>query len=496
MNNTSRKVNVINNNNNNNNSTFYYTPNSQMSNLTVNVPVINNNSNSNNNEEVVVKIENESKNLTVPIQNVNNSTIQTSPIQTIPVQTINQTNFVNTNTFLNFVNSSQQNKDLFDEYFNLILEYSNKYLSLEEATRLSNKRQLKMELLNLYNNIENIELNLSEKLIQRFKEFNKNEGRLIQLGKNESGAIGDVFINRDNNTKFYKIQKFDKKKNRYNTAVNVMKILNETLIQSILSKKDNELVPRIYGLTIKNKKLYMEMERLNGMNLKNYFAQTKSTPLNLSNVIDQLNILKNIFSSLYYLQNKYNFIHGDLKPDNVYIDNNSQIKFIDFGFSAIEVTFNNSNLSTNTTKDNYILSENYYDYLNINFPYFSRIKFNNYNYSRSCDILYLLINLVRYKMINSQTSDLLEKYFFNINLKNKKNYNILTVIKKIGNIIGNFQEFKISHNYKNLITLLNTDNVLSSLNEVNDVVHQFRLNFEPDNAIIIIDHIIDNLQKI
>lgn len=54
------------------------------------------------------------------------------------------------------------------------------------------------------------------------------------------------------------------------------------------------------------------------------------------------NIFVRIMTHMLYLNKKYNFGHGDLKTDNILINNNDDIKFIDFDLSTIGDLYSNN----------------------------------------------------------------------------------------------------------------------------------------------------------
>ena len=43
---------------------------------------------------------------------------------------------------------------------------------------------------------------------------------------------------------------------------------------------------------------------------------------------------KQLNSALLYLHNDLNIVHRDLKPENILVDNQQNIKVIDFGFAS------------------------------------------------------------------------------------------------------------------------------------------------------------------
>ena len=77
---------------------------------------------------------------------------------------------------------------------------------------------------------------------------------------------------------------------------------------------------------------YFNMEKLNGMEMNKWlmrYHENTSIP-NLLSMVQDLIILMNS------LHEKYKFVHGDLKPDNLMIMSDGTIRILDFGLSYLE----------------------------------------------------------------------------------------------------------------------------------------------------------------
>ena len=77
---------------------------------------------------------------------------------------------------------------------------------------------------------------------------------------------------------------------------------------------------------------YFCSEFIDGNNLETFIKKYKD---NLSHIEEKLiiHIFKQILNGLIYLHSK-NIMHRDIKPDNILIDENNNIKITDFGISA------------------------------------------------------------------------------------------------------------------------------------------------------------------
>lgn len=147
------------------------------------------------------------------------------------------------------------------------------------------------------------------------------------------GKYGNIYIYNNNIIKIIKKNK-------------LKDILDEYCIQLIIDMKRKKICPELYDIIKINNKYAIHMEIINGYTLDKYHY------INDSIFID-------IFDKLYYLQENLSFIHGDFKPNNIMLDNNDNIYFIDFGLSSLR--YNNNFIRTyNFVIDEYELDISLY----------------------------------------------------------------------------------------------------------------------------------------
>jgi len=132
-----------------------------------------------------------------------------------------------------------------------------------------------------------------------------------------SGAYGDVIAVRDKVRKLdlaLKILKgFDKKKARTLAAE-----------FSTLSSLDHPNLIKVYDYGFLQSGIpYFTMEIIYGQDLRSFF-RAKANLKHLPNIISQS------LSALKYIHSKQ-ILHGDLKPENIMITNDKQVKLLDFG---------------------------------------------------------------------------------------------------------------------------------------------------------------------
>src|SRR5699024_9794522 len=113
----------------------------------------------------------------------------------------------------------------------------------------------------------------------------------------------------------------------------------EREVQSATSLAHPNIV-NIYDVGEESHILYMVMEYVDGMTLKEYIFKNHPVP-----VATAMNIMKQVLSAIATAHNN-ELIHRDIKPQNILIDSSGQVKVTDFGIaialSATSLTQTNS----------------------------------------------------------------------------------------------------------------------------------------------------------
>ena len=147
---------------------------------------------------------------------------------------------------------------------------------------------------------------------------------IIQLiGKGNFGSVRLVQSKKNHN--LYALKEIIGKDN---TSINEIKTVLREI--KLLEKLDHPNIIKHYTSFSENDNFYILNEFIEGGNLED-FAKEK--------VIDEkliYELLIQCLSALYYLHEKVNIIHRDIKPDNLLLDINNNIKITDFGISAID----------------------------------------------------------------------------------------------------------------------------------------------------------------
>ena len=165
-----------------------------------------------------------------------------------------------------------------------------------------------------------------------------------QLGK---GGFGEVYLIQKNE-KYFALKKIPK------SQLNEKKIdeINDMIIA--LSKLNNEHIIKYYDSIIEKDFFCILMEYGGDLNLKQFIKLYRDkNQLIEENII--LDIIKQICSGLIEIH-KLKFIHRDLTPDNIFIDNNKKIKIGDFGIS-VKLTTNNIYANSKVGKYHYFAPE-------------------------------------------------------------------------------------------------------------------------------------------
>jgi serine/threonine protein kinase len=239
----------------------------------------------------------------------------------------------------------------FRPYANQALEEVN---YIEEIIRNPNNIQVKN-----YLDKKNEELNQLEIIgnkLSDFKEIPRSGKKYTLLGKGNFGYAEKMQSKKNNS--FYAIKKLDINSNKFNAkdflreTQNMLYLNHENIIKFYGYFEDKENInkyreinpgdPNIFK-EVNDKQIYcLVMEYAQKGSLENYYLEHMKKCRDNFVPIEQefiIKILKQLLSALYYIGSK-SIMHRDIKPDNILLDENYNIKISDFGLSAL---FNDQN---------------------------------------------------------------------------------------------------------------------------------------------------------
>jgi len=156
---------------------------------------------------------------------------------------------------------------------------------------------------------------------------NKKQKKLAQfiLGKKlGKGAFATVRLATHIKTnKIVAIKILEKEKMKENDKLRLEREIK------ILKKVRHKNIVNLYNVINSKKEIYIIMEYIKGTELFSYINEKKKLKEN-----EACYFYQQIISGIEYLE-KLKIVHRDIKPENIIIENNKNIKIIDFGLSNI-----------------------------------------------------------------------------------------------------------------------------------------------------------------
>ena len=174
----------------------------------------------------------------------------------------------------------------------------------------------------------------------------KDKYKIIkQLG---AGGFGVVYLVKNKENQYFALKKLIENAQTKSTIKLLPELMNK------LMKIESKYIIKYYEYFEQQNECYITMEYVEGKNLKQFIQDFK----NKGQLINEriiTNIIEQICFGLRDLHDS-KIIHRDLTPDNIFIDENYNIKIGDFGVSKILNT-NNKYAKTHTGKLHYNASE-------------------------------------------------------------------------------------------------------------------------------------------
>ncbi|MCK4763008.1 MAG: serine/threonine protein kinase [Candidatus Aminicenantes bacterium] len=153
-------------------------------------------------------------------------------------------------------------------------------------------------------------------------EFKGQLGKYKIMKKLGSGGFGSVYLAEDTFLQSLRALKIP-----HRAGMKIEKSLQESMVQSKLL--DHPYIVKLLTVDIINKNIVMVMEYVKGTDLEKVLDQKERLPIKHA-----LKYFRQLLSALAFAhQNK--IIHRDIRPSNILIDENDDIKVTDFGTSRL-----------------------------------------------------------------------------------------------------------------------------------------------------------------
>ena len=147
-------------------------------------------------------------------------------------------------------------------------------------------------------------------------------GDYILLKSIGKGAFSEVFLAEHKPTQTYAAVKQIAKNSSY--VVDHLVQLKAEI--SIMKRCDHPYISKFYEVMEDDDNIYLTQEYVEGGNLLNYFNSNQDVD---EHIIKKLFI--QILYALDYLHNEIKIIHRDIKMENILLDQNNNVRIIDFG---------------------------------------------------------------------------------------------------------------------------------------------------------------------
>ena len=161
------------------------------------------------------------------------------------------------------------------------------------------------------------------------------------LGKGNFGSVSLMQSKKDNN--IYAIKEI-----KSSVLAKKQEIRSLKREIQVLKELDHPNIIKYYTSFTENDNVYIVMQYINNGNLKTLMKDEGKDYLDEKKIWDYL--IQSL-RGLKYLHDKKKIIHRDIKPDNILLDINNNIKISDFGVSAINSADASSTVKFNGTRE-------------------------------------------------------------------------------------------------------------------------------------------------
>ena len=184
--------------------------------------------------------------------------------------------------------------------------------------------------INQGNNFNNLPLNNNFNNNQTLSLYSLNNFTEIkELGH---GCFGCVLQVRDNsNGMIYALKKLKQEQFKKGTAEKDF-FREKSILYTLTAKKCPNIV-KLYGDFQDQNYRYLVMEYVEGKSLAEIIKDCKNKQTRVPQDL-VIHILEQLLTVLKFLHNECHIIHRDIKPDNIILDSNKNIKLLDFGLAV------------------------------------------------------------------------------------------------------------------------------------------------------------------
>ena len=223
----------------------------------------------------------------------------------------------------------------------------------------TNFNNMNPNFMNMNTNINNMNPNFMN-MNTNFNNMNTNSNNtrltindfviIKRLGEGYFGAVDKVKYKK--NGQIYALKSYEKAKAKRGQEIDYYR---EKAILYDLTRRGYPTIVKLYGDFEDNIKRYLVMECVEGINLSKK-RDNNNRYLSQKEII---NILTQLLQTLKFLHNECHIVHRDIKPDNIIMQNNGQIKLLDFGISVYLQNSNRYLVSNKSFKGqkNYVAPE-------------------------------------------------------------------------------------------------------------------------------------------
>ena len=179
-------------------------------------------------------------------------------------------------------------------------------------------------------NQENLELPNSSDISQHTFDSPLTLNDFVFITAIMRGSFNNIYkVKYKKNGQIYAMKQYDKK--QINKTYEIQYKREKSILYE-LTKKDYPTIAKLYADFEDGDTINLIQEYVDGITLNKLRGNENEQGYISQHLI--INILTQLLETLEFLHDKCHIMHRDIKPDNIMIQNNNQIKLLDFGLSA------------------------------------------------------------------------------------------------------------------------------------------------------------------